>query len=116
MSQFEEAGAGVSKPRVLMQESDSIDDQYNLETEVDKRQIKEDKRDATQVKREEFLSIVKDSAPESQADEQGHDIAKDGVKFKQGDFESGFKLNTSAQPDKKPLITEISSGQNSTQA
>ena len=36
-----------------------------------------------------------------------HDIGRDGVKFKQGDFESGFKLKTGQQPERKPLITEI---------
>lgn len=51
----------------------------------------EDKRDAQTIKREDFLSIVKDnSAPTSQEDDEGHDIARDGVKFKQNDFEAGF--------------------------
>lgn len=100
ISQFEEAAQGVSKPRVLMTESpsDAINDKYEQETIVDKTTKTEEKRDTTTIKREEFLSIVKGSngSTVTADDEDAHDIAKDGMKFKTGEFESGFKLNTSS--------------------
>lgn len=61
ISQYEEAGAGVSKPRVLLNnaQADQIADKYNVMEEVDKSKVLEDKRDVTTVKREDFLKIVK---------------------------------------------------------
>lgn len=85
VSQYSEAGQGVSKPRVLMGgETDKIDDKYDFAPEVDKSQTKEDKRDVSTIKREDFLSIVKDSngsAKESQ-EVDGPNIDRDGVQFK----------------------------------
>lgn len=64
--------------------------------EVDKSKVLEDKRDVTTVKREDFLKIVKnDSKVADQSnDDDEPNIDRDGVKFKTGDFESGFKLKT----------------------
>lgn len=94
-----------------------IDDKYgNLET-IDRndamRKGEEDKRSVETIKREDFLTIVKnDNSSAMQADDANEpNIARDGVKFKQDDE---FKLKTSVNDNvtKKPLITEISSADN----
>lgn len=62
MSQYEEAGSGVSKPRVLMSPQDNIDDKYNNMNEsspLTNGKDKDEKRSVETVKREDFLTIVK---------------------------------------------------------
>jgi hypothetical protein len=66
ISQYEEAGQGVSKARVLMNDDGTpIDDKYNNLQNTDRvdamSKKSEDKRSLETVKREEFLSIVKSS-------------------------------------------------------
>ncbi len=98
--------------------SDQIADKYNVMSEVDKSRALEDKRDIATIKREDFLKIVKDDrrVGEAENDEDAPNIDRDGVKFKVDDLESGLKLKTSQQADRKPLITEISSGPVPTQS
>jgi len=63
----------------------------------------EDKRTVEQVKRDDFLSIVKSDGSGKQFDDSDMpNIERDGVKFK-----NEFELKTAQAPTKKPLITEI---------
>lgn len=71
----------------------------------------EEKRSVDAVKREDFLTIVKssDNAPGLVDDSEQPNIGRDGVQFK-----NNFELKTAAQPNKKPLITEISMSESTT--
>lgn len=119
INEFAEAASGVSKPRVLMDMTapqSTIDDKYGFLQPTDataSREV-EDKRDLQTIKREDFLSIVKEgnqNRNDSAADDDLPNIERDGVKFKRDDGE--FRLKTSATPDNnrngKPLIQELSS-------
>jgi len=78
---------------------------------MDKKEMgkDEDKRPIDQVKREDFLSIVKSDSGAQQFDEsEMPNIERDGVKFK-----NEFELKTAQAPNKKPLITEIAASDES---
>ena len=91
----------------------SIDDKYGFQQPQSASDLAskdtEDKRDLQTIKREDFLSIVKDDSgaiPETNDDDMPN-IDRDGVKFKRDQEE--FRLKTSAQDGRKPLIQELSS-------
>lgn len=91
---------------------EAIDDKYNFQETIDKANLgnkdSDDKRSADTIKREDFLSIVKDSNGSGIKldDSNEPNIDRDGVKFNRD-----FELHTSKQPDSKPLISEISSSE-----
>jgi len=92
---------------------DVIDDKYNSLQTNDMKDDKEDKRTTETIKREDFLSIVKGSGDDQGAEDPNDpNIERDGVQFKKDGFTEGFKLNTTKQPDNKPLIMEIGTGPN----
>ena len=107
--EFEEAAYGVSKPKVIQMEGDIIDDKYNVQTEVDKNKLfAED--DSEKSKREDFLKIFKENEKKQKNAEPESNLDSN-IRFRQEeDEDQDFKLNTSAQPGKKPLITEIGTG------
>lgn len=107
--EFEEAAYGVSKPKVIQMEGDVINDKYNVQTEVDKNKLLADQDHETS-KREDFLKIFKEN-DKKQKKAEPESTLESNIRFRQEEEEnSDFKLNTSAQPGKKPLITELGSG------
>ncbi len=86
--------------------SDQIEDKYNIESEVDKSKKTSEKRDLLTVKRENFLNIYREG--EDVAKEQKPDLMANGVMYKAPfEADANIELNTSAKPDKKPLIEDL---------
>ena len=108
--EFEEAGYGVSKPKVIaMDSSDSIKDKYNVQSEIDRSKLTSEEKDESTQQREDFLKIYKEEAKKPQPEQS--DKPNSQIRFRNDESEEpDFKLNTSAAPVKKPLITEIGSG------
>jgi hypothetical protein len=84
---IQEALMGISKPKVInmSSEMDSIDDKYQLASEVDKSGNKDDgKKDLATVKREEFLNIYKADSGDAQVEDDTPDLSQ-GIKFQRED-------------------------------
>lgn len=65
--EFEEAGYGVSKPKVIaMDSSDSIKDKYNVQSEIDRSKLTSEEKDESTLQREDFLKIYKEEAKKPQ--------------------------------------------------
>ena len=65
--EFEEAGYGVSKPKVIaMDSSDSIKDKYNVQSEIDRSKLTSEEKDESTQQREDFLKIYKEEANKPQ--------------------------------------------------
>lgn len=65
--EFEEAGYGVSKPKVIaMDSSDSIKDKYNVQSEIDRSKLTSEEKDESTQQREDFLKIYKEEAKKPQ--------------------------------------------------
>lgn len=68
VKEFEEAGYGVSKPKVIsMDPSDSINDKYNVQSEIDRSKLTSDEKDESTQQREDFLKIYKEEAKKGAA-------------------------------------------------
>ena len=79
----------------------TIDDKYMQDNEVDKTKEEEKGKDLATIKREEFLNIYKEEGGEDKTPDTP-DLSN-GIKFKQGEEDSGFELKTSSGAA-KPLI------------
>ena len=67
VKEFEEAGYGVSKPKVIsMDPSDSINDKYNVQSEIDRSKLTSEEKDESTQQREDFLKIYKEEAKKPQ--------------------------------------------------
>lgn len=67
VKEFEEAGYGVSKPKVIsMDPSDSINDKYNVQSEIDRSKLTSEEKDENTQQREDFLKIYKEEAKKPQ--------------------------------------------------
>jgi len=115
----QEAQAGVSKQFVMSVDGqepgqDEIKDKYKHSENI---QIKpqedgDDERDETTKRREDFLNIYKEDKEDGKGDDETPDLSN-GIKFKRDEEEEDkFDLKTSKDNEKKPLIQELDSKEN----
>jgi hypothetical protein len=93
---IQEAMEGRSKSKVInMGDMESIDDKYQLSSEVDKSSNSKKEKDLDTVKREDFLSIYKEGGKAEQAEDDTPDLSN-GIKFQRDAEDPDIVLKTGA--------------------
>ena len=65
--EFEESSYEVIKPKIIsMDPSDSRNDKYNVQSEIDRRKLTSEEKDESTQQREDFLKIYKEEAKKPQ--------------------------------------------------